>query len=98
MLPPEEAEKLERLATGITEIMDFDLIIFLEPVKKPIQDGTRNEEILNDQQKYSLDLKSLLENYDVPIFEIDGEYDERYRKVIDIITEQLNIQPYYKQF
>lgn len=97
LLEPQEAERLERLAMGITEIMDFDLIIFLEPVKKPIQDGTRNEEILNDQEKYSLDLKSLLGNYDMPIFEIDGEYDERYRKVIDIITEQLNIQPYYNE-
>ena len=44
-----------------------------------------------------MDLKSLLGNYDMPIFEIDGEYDERYRKVIDIITEQLNIQPYYNE-
>ena len=97
LLPQHEAEKLEHLANGITEIMDFDLIIFLEPVENPLQDGTRNEEILNNQEKYSKDLKSLLKNYDMPIFEIDGKFDERYRKVIDIITQHLNILPYYNE-
>lgn len=96
LLQPDHAKKLERLADAIAEIMDFDLILFLEPVEKPVQDGTRNEKIINNQKKYSSDLKSLLKKYEVPIFEIDGEYDERYRKAIDIITEELNIQPYYK--
>ena len=97
LLSPQELEELENLAKGISGIMDFDLIIFMEPVRNPMQDGTRNEEILADQEKYSKDLKSLLKNYNVEIFEIDGEYDERYLKVIDLITEQLNIQPYYNE-
>ena len=97
LLSPQELEELENLAKGISGIMDFDLIIFMEPVKNPMQDGTRNEEILTNQEKYSQDLKSLLKNYNMPIFEIDGEYDERYIKVINIITEQLDIQPYYNE-
>ena len=42
--------------------MDFDLIIFLEPVKKPIQDGTRNEEILNERNVLLRIEKSYKEN------------------------------------
>lgn len=97
LLPKDEAEKLETLTQAVIEIMDFDLILFLEPVKKPVQDGTRNEKILNNQKKYSSDLKSLLKKYKLPIFEIDGEYDERYRKAINIIAEELNIKPYYNK-
>ncbi len=83
-----EKEKCEKLADAITEINSFDLIFFLEPTVSFVQDGTRNVKIQNEREKYSQQIKKLFDEKGIAYQTVDGDYDERFRKVIETINSK----------
>lgn len=90
-----QAKKLENLSSAITNIHDFDLIIYLEPTVAFVQDGTRNEEMFENFEEYNNNLKKLFKKNDVHYISLGGTYLERYNKVIELIENQLGIKLSY---
>ncbi|MBE5935904.1 MAG: nicotinamide-nucleotide adenylyltransferase [Lachnospiraceae bacterium] len=79
------------LADAIANINTFDLIFFLEPTVKFVQDGTRSEVIKEDREKYSIQIKKLFEEHGLDFISVTGDYEERYTSVINKIKECYNI-------
>ena len=87
----DEYLKCGRLAKVIDDINEWDLILFLEPDVKFVQDGTRNEEIALNREKYSDRIKKLFDQYNRKYHCIDGDYLDRFTKAKELIKEHLNI-------
>ena len=45
-----EIEICEKMATAISDMTQWDLVLFLEPDVEFVQDGTRNEKIHKDRE------------------------------------------------
>lgn len=73
-----EHAKSNALADAIDDLSRFDLIFFLEPTVKFIQDGTRNELINQDRMKYSEQLKQLFIEKNKPFTVLNGSYNDRF--------------------
>lgn len=65
------------LADAITAINHFDLILFLEPTVDFVQDGTRNEKLLEDREGYSRQIKELFDRAGLEYHCISGDYFNR---------------------
>jgi HTH-type transcriptional repressor of NAD biosynthesis genes len=87
----EEYEHCESIAREINHLNDWDLVLFLEPTVEFVQDGTRNEKIAADREKYSKAIKDLFDKYYVPYECISGDYLERFTKAKEIISEKLHV-------
>ncbi len=77
----EEIEKCTKLAEAIHEITEWDLVVFLEPTVAFVQDGTRNETIAADRERYSQQIKELLDANQVSYTCVSGDYYERFTQV-----------------
>ena len=73
-----EQESCTKLAEAVNAITDWDLVLFLEPTVSFVQDGTRNEEIAADREKYSKQIKDLFEKYQIKYYSLDGDYLDRF--------------------
>ena len=60
-------------------------------VSGPEMDGTRNEKIAADREKYSNEIKYLLDKYRVPYECIGGDYLDRFTRAKEIIAEKLHV-------
>lgn len=87
----EEENFCKLLASAVNYVTSWDLVLFLEPDVKFVQDGTRNEEIASDRIKYSNQIKRLFDEYGVPYHCINGNYLERFNKAKVIIKEVIGI-------
>lgn len=87
----DEVKKCDALANAISEINDFDLVLFLEPTVKFVQDGTRNDKIKEDRVKYSNQIKKMFDEAKIKYVCIDGDYLDRFNKAKKIIKEKFNI-------
>lgn len=87
-----EQEKCEKLAEAIHAINDWDLVLFLEPDVEFVQDGTRNEAIKADREKYSNQIETLLKKYQVEYYKISGSYRDRFDKSKRVIEERLGLK------
>ena len=87
----EKLDKCVSLAKAVDNICEWDLVLFLEPDVEFVQDGTRNEEIHNDREKYSNQIKELLEDAGITYHSINGNYLERFDKSKKLIEEKLLI-------
>lgn len=87
----EEQEKCDALADAISNINRFDLVLFLEPTVEFVQDGTRNEEIATDREKYSEQIKKLFREQGTEFCTITGDYLERFNTAKAIITHEFGI-------
>lgn len=83
--------KCKELAAAINLINDWDLVLFLEPTVEFVQDGTRNEEIATNREKYSNQIKILLDKYDVKYHCIGGDYLNRFTESKQLIRKHLGI-------
>ena len=63
----------ELLANAINSINEWDLVLFLEPTVKFVQDGTRSEEIANDRIKYSNQIKALFNKKGISFLTINSD-------------------------
>lgn len=91
-----EKEQCTNLAKSISNINDFDLVLFLEPTVEFVQDGTRNEKIKDDRIKYSNQIKKLLKNNNINYISLDGNYLDRFNESKKIIKEVFNIDTVWK--
>lgn len=87
----EENIKCSSLAKSVSNIDNWDLVIFLDPDVKFIQDGTRNEKIKTDRKKYSEDIKHLLIEAGIKFHTINGNYLNRFNKAKKLIEEELGL-------
>lgn len=88
----DDIKKCEALADAITRINEFDLILFLEPTVKFVQDGTRNEKIEADRVKYSNQIKKLFSEHNIDFISIDGDYLNRFNTAKEIIKNKFGIE------
>lgn len=87
----EKMEKVNNLADSINDITNWDLVLFLEPDIPFVQDGTRNEEIENDREKFSNQIKQILDEKEIKYHTIGGNYFERLIAAKEIIKDELGI-------
>lgn len=87
----ENLEKCVNLAKAVNDICRWDLVLFLEPDVDFVQDGTRSEEIQSDREKYSNQIKKLLDQAGVNYHSVNGTYLERFDKVKKLIEEKLQL-------
>ena len=66
-------ETEDELGCCIDSTINWDLVLFLEPTVPFVQDGTRNEEIMADRQKYSDMLKAFYHRAGVRYICIRGD-------------------------
>ncbi len=81
-LDKETSEKNAALADAIDAINSYDLILFLEPDVKFVQDGGRSEIIHNDRLKYSNQIKEIFLKHNKNFICVSGNYQERYLTAI----------------
>ena len=82
--------KCNDLADAINNINKWDLVLFLEPTTKFVQDGTRNEEIASNRKKYSDQIKDIFKEKNIPVKYIDGNYLERFEQAKSLVENLLN--------
>lgn len=87
----DEKNNIEQLADAITKNNTFDLVFFLEPSVAFVQDGTRNVKIEAEREKYSNQIKSLLDEAGLEYICLSGDYLSRYENVKRIIKERYRI-------
>ena len=87
----EENIKCSSLAKSVSDINNWDLVIFLDSDVKFIQDGTRNEKIKSNREKYSEDIKHLLIEAGIKFHTINGNYLNRFNKAKKLIEEELGL-------
>lgn len=87
----DEKNNIEQLADAITKNNTFDLVFFLEPTVAFVQDGTRNVKIEAEREKYSNQIKSLLDEAGLEYICLSGDYLSRYENVKRIIKERYRI-------
>ncbi len=81
-LDKETSEKNTVLADAVDGINSYDLILFLEPDVKFVQDGGRSEEIHSDRVKYSEQIKDIFRAHSRNFICISGDYQTRYLTAI----------------
>lgn len=82
-----EISKCTKLAEAINSINEWDLVLFLEPTVAFVQDGTRNEKIASDREKYSNQIKRLLDINNVSYHCISGDYYDRFVHAKNLLSE-----------
>lgn len=80
-----ELDRCQRLAEAVGAVSEWDLVLFLEPGVAFVQDGTRSEIIAADREKYSRQIKALLEANNVKYVCLDGDYGERFAKAKELL-------------
>lgn len=86
-----ERKDIEELGEAIAHINSFDLIFFLEPTVDFVQDGTRNEIIKMDREKYSNQIKALFDKEGLEYICLSGDYLNRFDMAKTIIDEKYGI-------
>ena len=81
-LDKETSENNMALADAIDAINSYDLILFLEPDVKFVQDGGRSEIIHADRMKYSEQIKDILRAHNKNFVCISGDYQQRYSEAV----------------
>ena len=75
-------EKNKALSDAIDALNSYNLILFLEPDVEFVQDGDRSEEIRDNREKYSDQIKDLILSHGKRFVIVSGSYEERYEKAI----------------
>lgn len=82
-------EKNKALSDAIDALNEYDLILFMEPDVAFVQDGDRSEVIKNDREKYSRQIKELLQAHGKQFISVSGSYQERYEKAVAEVEKLL---------
>lgn len=81
----------DALADAIASINRYDLILFLEPTVAFVQDGTRNEKLLEDREGYSDQIKRMFDEAGFTYHCIEGDYFERYVQAKQLVHQYFHI-------
>lgn len=90
-LPEDKLLICEKLGQSISAIHDFDLVLFLEPTVAFVQDGTRNEKLLQDRIGYSNQIKKLFDQAKIPYVELSGDYEDRLLHARKLIKKRFGL-------
>ena len=82
-------EKNKALSDAIDALNEYDLILFMEPDVAFVQDGDRSEVIKNDREKYSRQIKELIQAHGEQFISVSGTYQERYEKAVAEVEKLL---------
>ncbi len=88
---PEILKRNDMLADAIAAINHFDLVLFLLPTVAFVQDGTRNERLLEDREGYSDQIKALFDEKGIRYHEIGGDYQERYETAVKLMNQTFGL-------
>ena len=80
-------EKNKALSDAIDALNSYDLILFMEPDVEFVQDGDRSEEIRDNREKYSDQIKKLILSHGKRFVTVSGSYEERYEKAIAEVSK-----------
>ena len=64
-------------------------MLLLGPDVAFVQDGDRSEEIAADRQGYTALLKKMCEDHGLNTVELNGDYEQRYRKAVELVNHLL---------
>ncbi|WP_099467230.1 AAA family ATPase [Konateibacter massiliensis] len=79
----------ETLADAIAELNRYDLVLFLEPDVKFVQDGDRSPVIAADRERYSNQIKELYRQKNISFEVISGDYQKRFLKAVELVDKLL---------
>lgn len=79
----------ELLADAIAETNVYDLVLFLEPDVKFVQDGDRSPVIASDRKTYSNKIMELYLQKNIEFHIISGDYQERFEKAVNLVDRLL---------
>ncbi len=79
----------ETLADAISDLNRYDLVLFLEPDVKFVQDGGRSKVIEHNRLKYSSKIKDIYSEKGIHFEIITGSYQERFLKAINLVNSLL---------
>ena len=88
-LEGEEKEKNRALAEAVSALNEYDLVLLLGPDVAFVQDGDRSEEIAADRTGFTSLLKKMCEEHGLKTEELNGDYEQRYRKAIELVDRLL---------
>lgn len=89
-LDKDASKKNTALADAIDAINSYDLILFLEPDVKFVQDGGRSEKIHHNRIKYSEQIKDILRVHSKNFVCISGDYQKRYSEAKKEVEKLFN--------
>ena len=74
------------LADGIASFNSYDLVLFLEPGSF-VQDGTRNEDIGANLEKYSRKIQEEFISRGINFISVGGDYEEKFQRAIQVVEK-----------
>lgn len=84
-------EKNRALSDAIDALNSYDLILFLEPDVKFVQDGDRSEIIRDNRRHYSDQIKQLLKSHGKSFIEVSGSYQQRFETSVKLVNALLGL-------
>lgn len=79
-----------KLSEAIDGINSYDLVLFLAPDVKWVQDGDRSEEIRDNRPMYRDMLGEIYKSHGKYFKYIEGSYLEKYNQCVELVNELLN--------
>ena len=80
-----------KLADAIDAINSYDLILFLAPDVKWVQDGDRSEEIRDNRPMYREMLATIYNSHGKNFEYIEGDYSTKFNKCVELVNKLLEI-------
>lgn len=84
-----DRNKVKNLSNAIGELNKWDLIFFIQPTNKFVQDGTRNEHIANNRDFYSKKILEYFDKYKDKMYFLDGSYYDNFNKAVSLVEKKL---------
>lgn len=78
-----------RLSDAIDGVNKYDLILFLAPDAKWVQDGDRREEIRDNRPKYRDIVADIYKSHGKNFEYIEGDYLTKYNKCVELVNKML---------
>ena len=83
-------EKNIRLSDAIDAINNYDLVLFLAPDVKWVQDGDRSEEIRDNRPAYRKMLADIYNSHGKKFEYIEGDYLTKFNKCVELVNKIIN--------
>lgn len=82
-------EENKKLSDAISDINKYDLILFLAPDVKWVQDGDRSEEIRDNRTRYREMLADIYNSHGKRFEYIEGDYLTKFNRCVELVNEML---------
>lgn len=78
------------LSNAIDALNEYDLILFLTPDVKWVQDGDRSEEIRDNREKYKNMVAEIYKSHNKTFEFIEGDYLTKFNKCVELVNKLIN--------